>query len=85
MNTHPKADLPDNDNPEWSDQDMQRASRVNDLPATLQRTVRGRPKATVTKTRVTIRLDADVVQALKASGPGWQTRLNQWVRERTLG
>jgi len=33
------------------------------------------------KPRVTLRLDADLLEQLRASGPGWQTRLNVAVRE----
>ena len=46
----------------------------------LRRRVRGRQK-TPTKTRVSIRLDADIVDHLRASGPGWQTRLNDLLRD----
>jgi uncharacterized protein (DUF4415 family) len=42
---------------------------------------RGRPKASVTKISTTIRLDADVLEALRATGHGWQTRLNQVLRK----
>jgi uncharacterized protein (DUF4415 family) len=42
---------------------------------------RGRPKAEKVKTSVTIRLDADVVERYKAGGPGWQTRMNEDLRE----
>jgi uncharacterized protein (DUF4415 family) len=41
---------------------------------------RGRPKATVTKEPVKLRLDADVLAALRASGEGWQTRINDTLR-----
>ena len=41
---------------------------------------RGRPKASVTKEPVKIRLDADVLAALRASGEGWQTRINDTLR-----
>ena len=37
------------------------------------------------KTRVTIRLDSDVVARLRADGPGWQTRANAALREAVLG
>ena len=37
------------------------------------------------KTRVTIRLDADLVARLRADGPGWQTRANAALREAVLG
>jgi len=41
---------------------------------------RGRPKAAVTKEPVKLRLDADVLAALRASGEGWQTRINDTLR-----
>ena len=41
---------------------------------------RGRPKAAVTKEPVKIRLDADVLAALRESGEGWQTRINDTLR-----
>ena len=42
---------------------------------------RGRPKAATPKISTTIRLDPDVVAAFKANGPGWQSRINQALRE----
>jgi uncharacterized protein (DUF4415 family) len=42
---------------------------------------RGRPKAAVKKVSTTIRLDADVLEAFKATGHGWQTRINSVLRE----
>ena len=41
---------------------------------------RGRPKSTSTKEPVKLRLDADVLAALRASGDGWQTRINETLR-----
>jgi uncharacterized protein (DUF4415 family) len=44
---------------------------------------RGRPvgsKQDVTKEAVKIRLDADMMAALRASGDGWQTRINDTLR-----
>ena len=37
------------------------------------------------KTRVTIRLDADVVSRLREDGPGWQARANSALRQAVLG
>ncbi len=45
---------------------------------------RGRPKSAVTKVSTTIRLDADVLEALKQSGSGWQTRANGILRAKVL-
>nr|CAA6830831.1 MAG: Unknown protein [uncultured Thiotrichaceae bacterium] len=42
---------------------------------------RGRPKVATPKEHVTIRLDADILQALRASGKGWQTRVNDALRD----
>lgn len=41
---------------------------------------RGRPKAAAPKEPVKLRLDADVLAALRASGEGWQTRINETLR-----
>ncbi len=41
---------------------------------------RGRPKADAPKQQVTLRLDAAVVEGLRASGPGWQTRANEALK-----
>ncbi len=47
--------------------------------------VGGRPKAEVAKERITIRLSPDVLAAFKATGKGWQSRidaaLKEWVQE----
>jgi uncharacterized protein (DUF4415 family) len=45
---------------------------------------RGRPvgsRKAEPKVATTIRFDADVLTALKASGRGWQTRVNQVMRD----
>ena len=39
------------------------------------------PSAKPLKVPTTIRFDADVLAALKASGRGWQTRVNEAMRE----
>ncbi|MFZ3289434.1 MAG: BrnA antitoxin family protein [Telluria sp.] len=47
---------------------------------------RGRPAGSGTKVSTTIRFDADVLAAFKATGDGWQTRMNdvlkEWLRSR---
>jgi uncharacterized protein (DUF4415 family) len=41
---------------------------------------RGRPKAAHTKEPIKLRIDADVLAALRATGDGWQTRINDMLR-----
>lgn len=42
---------------------------------------RGRPRLAAPKIALTMRYDADVVKAFKATGAGWQTRMNAALRE----
>ncbi|MEY8689875.1 MAG: BrnA antitoxin family protein [Leptothrix sp. (in: b-proteobacteria)] len=46
---------------------------------------RGRPLGSGTKTQITLRLDSDLVNEFKATGPGWQTRINALLREAVEG
>lgn len=68
---------------ELTDEDfkhMQPMEKV--LPADLQRAIgqRGRQKAP-TKVKTTMRLSPDVVEHFKEQGPGWQSRINQALKE----
>ncbi|MGB4061122.1 MAG: BrnA antitoxin family protein [Burkholderiaceae bacterium] len=42
---------------------------------------RGRPAVTVKRPTLNMRVDADVLDAFKATGTGWQTRINALLRE----
>jgi uncharacterized protein (DUF4415 family) len=47
----------------------------------VRHTVRiGRPKSAFTKQPVKLRLDPDLLEALRATGDGWQTRTNDMLR-----
>jgi len=41
---------------------------------------RGRPLGSGTKTQVTLRLDVEIIQKFKASGDGWQPRINDALK-----
>ncbi len=41
---------------------------------------RGRPPVETPKIMTTLRLDAEVVEAFRAGGPGWQTRINDELK-----
>jgi uncharacterized protein (DUF4415 family) len=71
------------DNPVLTKADVKRAIRFEDLPEGLQRKVlkgvRG-PQKSPTKVGVHIRLSADVLEALRGSGSGWQGRVDDALR-----
>jgi uncharacterized protein (DUF4415 family) len=45
------------------------------------RRARGRPLSENPKKQITLRLDADVVERFRASGKGWQGRINSALRK----
>jgi uncharacterized protein (DUF4415 family) len=50
-------------------------------PAQGTLTRRGRPKLERPKRQVTVRLDSDLVDKLRNTGPGWQSRINAILRK----
>jgi uncharacterized protein (DUF4415 family) len=82
----PEYGVPDDDIPEMTTQDFRRArpfAEVHpDLAASLKRQ-RGRPKLPDPKVQVTLRLDADVVKKFRAGGAGWQSRINDVLKDAT--
>ena len=81
MNKKFKPELVDDENPEWSEEMFKHSVRIDALPETLQAKLRGRPKAAVTKERITIRSSPEVVGAFRATGDGWQTRVDAALRD----
>jgi len=59
----------DPDTRELSDEEFKQLRRV------------GRPPAAVTKERITIRLSREVVEQFRASGEGWQTRVDAALKD----
>ncbi|MEA3466119.1 MAG: BrnA antitoxin family protein [Thermodesulfobacteriota bacterium] len=79
-----KSQMVDEENPEWTDEMFSRATRVEDssLPEAFKAQVRrGRPPEINRKLPISIRLSVDVVEFFKASGKGWQTRMDAVLKE----
>ena len=72
------------DNPELTEEDFKLARPFAevfpDLAASIARS-RGRPVLESPKKQVTLRLDADLIARYKASGKGWQSRINDDLRK----
>jgi uncharacterized protein (DUF4415 family) len=63
------------DAPELTDEQLQRARlEIGGRPV-------GRPKLEQPKRAVNLRLDADIVEAFRSGGAGWQTRINDALRK----
>lgn len=84
-----KVNEPADDNPSWGEADFARARPAEAvLPELfgaeaagqmLRR--RGRPKSENAKIALKLRIDPDVVEAYRAQGVGWQTRINDALRD----
>ncbi len=72
--------------PEWTDDQLDRAELavggkvVRPGRGTLTRP-RGRPKSAASKRSVHLRLSPDVLEHFRATGPGWQTRIDEALRK----
>jgi len=67
--------------------DFRKSIRLTDLPESLQAKLRrGRgPNKAPTKERINIRLSSDTVQYFRSTGDGWQTRMDEALREWVTG
>ncbi len=78
----------DEDNPFWTEEDFRKATPVEDLPPDLQakilaafpRTKLRGPQKSPTKVPVSLRLSREVVDHFKATGEGWQTRIDDTLK-----
>ena len=77
----------DPDNPEWTEEDFREARpAIEMVPEIVEawRRSRGKQKAP-TKVLVSLRLQKEIVDRLRETGPGWQTRANEMLRKAVLG
>lgn len=65
------------DAPEWTDEMFERADLY--IGETLIR--RGRPKAETPKQAINIRLSPEVLARFRATGKGWQTRIDAALKD----
>jgi uncharacterized protein (DUF4415 family) len=70
------------DNPEWTAEDFARAKPFAEVFPELAASIRrGRgPNKAPTKKLVSLRLSGQVIEAYKAGGPGWQSRIDADLR-----
>jgi len=71
------AAMSDPDCPPMTDEEWERARpfmRIGTRPV-------GRPRVEVPRPTLNMRVDADILERLRATGRGWQTRVNALLRE----
>jgi uncharacterized protein (DUF4415 family) len=82
MNKKPKLE---EDEIEWTTEMMKSAKRFHQLPMSLQEKLKSRasrgPQIAPTKIQTSIRLSADVISTFKASGKGWQSKIDSVLQE----
>lgn len=76
------------DNPEWTEEELKTAKPFAEVfPEWAEsiRRARGRPAVEAPKQVVSIRLDPDVIAKFKATGKGWQSRINDVLKKAKVG
>ncbi len=85
MNTTQKinSEKTDNENPEWTDDMFSHSRHAADIPSLnkIVKASRGRPKSDKTKKPISIRLSEEVLEYFRATGKGWQTRLDSVLKD----
>jgi uncharacterized protein (DUF4415 family) len=75
----------DPDNPEMTEEELKELRPFRevfpDLAASIDRKLAGRPKAENPKKAISLRLDQEVIDRFKATGDGWQSRMNEALRK----
>lgn len=68
---------------ELQDEDFARGMRFSDLPKEMQTKLRGRrgKQKAPTKELISLRVSRDVLGRFRATGTGWQTRMDEALRE----
>ncbi len=88
MAKKPKFDPAIHDeNPDWTAEDFAKARPASELPPEILAQFKnavGRPRIENPKVPVKLRLDGAVVDALRATGPGWQTRINDMLKAKIV-
>jgi uncharacterized protein (DUF4415 family) len=82
MNKRPDPQLIDKENPEWTEDDFKRAHPLTGLPSSLRGKLKRRgPQKAPRKVPVSIRLSPDVVDHFRATGAGWQKRMDEALKD----
>ena len=92
MRKRPNPEMIDDENPEWTEEDFRRARPAAEvlppeLLAILPKRKPGQrgPQRAPVKKKISLRVDEEVLAHYKATGPGWQSRVNEALKKAALG
>lgn len=71
----------DPDNPVWTEDDFRGARPASEVLPDLVEAYKRRAESEPPKERVSLRLDHDVLEAYRATGEGWQKRINETLAQ----
>lgn len=86
----PNLHLIDDENPEWTAEDFKKARPAHEtlheifskeVAGEILAKKTGRPLGSGVKESQTVRFDRDILAAFKSTGKGWQTRMNEALRD----
>ena len=89
MNSKLKSELVDDVNPEWTARDFSKTKPASSVlgqifspaVATEMLKSRGRPRVAEPRARINMRIDPHLLNALRSTGKGWQTRVHAVLSE----
>ena len=84
MSEKKMSETSDIENPKWTDEMLHEAKSFENanLPEPFKAAIRrGRPPKNCPKKPISIRLSSDVIEYFRATGKGWQTRIDKALRE----
>ena len=89
MQTDDKGSLPEEDNPEWTPDDIAHARTgievLNELGVEAPPVRRGRPPSSDPKDLVSLRIRRSTLEHFKSGGKGWQSRIDESLHKIVSG
>ncbi len=86
MNNKPNPELIDDENPEWTETMFSESKTATELFPHLIKKSKNESK--ISSTQVSLIIDYDIISVFRATGRGWQKRINnalkEWLQEHAI-
>jgi len=81
MPKRPNPEMIDDENPEWTEEDLAAAKSLHDLPKDHRDVLKGTVGKSAGAKKIPVPLPRDVVTRMRATGEGWEQRVEEAVRQ----